>query len=434
MSEGYTPKVKEADPPKRIELFQYSLLALPLAFAGLPLYVHAPDFYTRHLGVDVGLIAIILLIIRSFDAIQDPYIGYLSDKHAQKRFLIMSLGVVLLMCGMGGVFFGPLLPIPVWLWFSLAMIMATTGFSIVTINLNMIGGFWHSDKEQRTRISAWREASALAGLLIAVILPAVFQQFKPAEIAFRLLFGVFCIIMVTGFVMFSRFMRRITPGHLITQKTEMKGLSFFKILAGSEWRFFLTCFLTHVAASLPGVMVLYFIIDYLDAAEYQGLFLSLYFVSGALLMPFWVKLARKIGKEKAWLLSMLLAIATFIWAAFLNTGDIWPYAIICVLSGMSLGADLALPPSILADKVEAQNKESEATQNYALLAFIPKMGIAISSGVSLLILDSFGFQPGEVNTEIAKNGLLIMYAVIPCGFKLASAALLWTTIRRTEYK
>lgn len=411
--------------PTKISLFQYSLLALPLAFAGLPLYIHAPDFYTRDLGISIGLIGIILLCIRMFDAIQDPVIGYISDKHASRRFGIMMAGAMMLMAGMAAVFYGPQLGLSAAVWFALSMILATTGFSIVTINLNMIGGFWRDEPQERTRISAWREAFALVGLLIASVLPAALFTIKPAEEAYRILFWVFGAVMIAGLIMFARFMKRLSSDHKITQSSSQKGLSFLQILFGLDRRFFCVCFLTHLAAAMPGVMVLFFIRDYLGAGNLAGLFLLLYFISGAALMTVWVNLASRIGKERAWLASMLLAVVTFIWAFFLQPGDVVAYGIICVLSGMALGADLALPPSILADRVSAQKTESEATQYYALLAFISKLSIAMASGSSFLILDYLGFIAGTPNSPETLQGLIVLYALVPCLIKLIAAYVLW---------
>lgn len=420
---------KGQEKPSALSAFQYSVLALPLAFAGLPLYIHAPDFYARELGMSIGLIGIILLAIRLFDAFQDPLLGYLSDLNAAKRYKIVLAGAAMLVGGMALVFYGPPAFISTPLWFAGGMILATTGFSIVTINLNMIGGFWHDSPEQRTRISAWREAFALVGLLIASVLPSVLQEFRPAETAFKILFWVFGVIMVTAFIMFTRFMSRISPGHMITTTRTKKGLSFFSILKGKEKGFFLVCFLTHLAAALPGVMVLFFIEDYLQAGNLAGLFLFIYFVSGAALIGLWVKIADKIGKEKTWMISMFLAVATFIWAYGLQPGDVVSYAIICALSGLSLGADLALPPSIIADRVNARKSEGEATQYYALLAFMPKMAIAIASGISFLILDQLGFEPGAQNPPSAMHALITLYALVPCVVKLMAAAALWNNLK-----
>lgn len=411
--------------PTKKSLFQYSILALPLAFSGLPLYIHAPDFYTRDLGMSIGLIGVILLAIRLIDAFQDPFIGYIADKNAENRFRIVATGVAMLITGMAAVFYGPQFSIPVAVWFTFSMILATTGFSIVTINLNMIGGFWHDAPEQRTRISAWREALSLVGLLVASVLPAILQNITPPKEAFIILFWVFAFIMIASFLLFLGFMKQIATDHKIKNSSTNKGLSFFPILVGPDKPFFFVCFLTHLAAAMPGVMVLFFIRDYLGAESLSGLFLFLYFIAGAALMAVWVKLAGKIGKERAWLASMLLAVATFVWAFFLQPGDTVAYGIICILSGMALGADLALPPSILADRITRQKSEAEATQYFALIAFIPKVAIAIASGISFITLHYLGFVAGVQNSPEVMQGVITLYALVPCLIKLIAAYFLW---------
>jgi len=164
-----------------------------------------------------------------------------------------------------------------------------------------------------------------------------------------------------------------------------------------------------------------------------GLFLLLYFISGAAFMPLWVHLAEQFGKEKAWMMSMILAVFAFIWAFFLGAGDGYQYGIICLLSGMALGADLSLPPSILADRITSEKKEADATQYYALLAFIPKIAVAVVSGVSFLILGEFGFEAGAENSVEALNAMAFLYALIPCLIKLSAAALLWSLYTKEEY-
>lgn len=411
--------------PTKSALLDYSFIALPLAFAGLPLYIYAPDFYVRDLGLNLGLIGVILLVIRLFDAFQDPLIGYISDKHAPKRLEIITWGAIFLITGMAALFYGPQYEIPAAPWFAISMILATTGFSIVTININMIGGFWHSASTQRTRISAWREGFALVGLLVASTLPAILQSMQPNAEAFKTLFWVFAGIMMMAFILFRRFMRQIPPDHAMSQSKTQKGFSFFPLLFGQNKHFFGVCFLTHLAAAIPGVMLLFFIRDYLDAENFAGLFLLLYFLSGALLIAVWVKLAKRIGKEKAWFFSMVLSIVTFIGAYFLNTGDVTAYAIICILSGTALGADLALPPSILADRVSAQKTQNEATQSYAVLAFIPKTAIAIASGVAFIILGQVGFIAGGENSDETLKSVITLYALVPCVIKLFAAIYLW---------
>ena len=68
-----------------LNLFGYSILAFPIAFAGIPIYIHAPDFYSATLGVSLATLGVTLLVLRIIDALQDPLIGYLSDKYSHKR-------------------------------------------------------------------------------------------------------------------------------------------------------------------------------------------------------------------------------------------------------------------------------------------------------------------------------------------------------------
>lgn len=414
--------------PNRWLLFQYSLLAFPLAFAGLPLYIHAPDFYTRHLGLGLGAIGIILLLVRLFDAVQDPLIGYLSDRYATRRKIILALGVLALTVGLLALFFGPQFSIATAIWFAGSMILATSGFSIVVINLNMIGGFWSADQHQRTRIAGWRESFTLFGLLVASILPTIFLSYTEATQAFRWLFVVYAIAMLFAWFMFVKFLKVADLKHL-NQPASLSSNGFFQILHDKQRLFFFTYFLTQVAASLPAVLILFFVRDYLKADSYTGLFLFLYFISGAALMQLWFVLSKKLDKYRAWLISMVLSIAVFIWVILLQPGDILSYSIICILSGFALGADLALPASIVADRINARHAEDRATQYYGVMAFIPKLALALASGCAFLLLDKAGFIAAGENTQETLLTLLILYGLIPCVIKCLAAISLWKLIK-----
>ncbi len=396
-------------------LFQYGFLALPLAFAGVPLYIHAPDFYTRDLGLSLGLIGAILLFIRLFDAVQDPIIGYLSDKYPRQRHNIIMVGITLLMVGISGIFHGNHSPIPLSVWFTLSMIVATTGFSILAINLTMIGGLWSNDKNERTRISSWREAFSLVGLLIASIIPTLFS-YDYLVVTFIALIGV-------AYYLFANFLKDNPVQN--NKKNATISFSFLKILFGQDRLFFTICFITHIAAAIPAVMVLFFINDYLQAESLQGLFLLLYFLSGALFMPFWTWGAARFGKYQTWIGAMVLSVITFCFAYTLQSGDIVTYGIICMLSGIALGGDLSLPPSILADRISRKKQEYQATQYYAALAFLPKIAVAIASGGTFLILNHYGFTVGAEKSEYTQKVMIVMYALVPCFIKLIAVVLLW---------
>src|SRR5687768_4858736 len=83
----------------RLHLLRYGALGVPLAFAGLPVYVHVPKFYADSLQLSLGLLGSILLIIRLCDAFIDPLIGLVSDRLRHHRRLIMIAMAPLLLIG-----------------------------------------------------------------------------------------------------------------------------------------------------------------------------------------------------------------------------------------------------------------------------------------------------------------------------------------------
>ncbi len=58
-----------------IHHLRVSLYALMLAAAGIPLYIHLPQFASINLGMSLGTVGVILMAIRVIDLVQDPLIG-----------------------------------------------------------------------------------------------------------------------------------------------------------------------------------------------------------------------------------------------------------------------------------------------------------------------------------------------------------------------
>lgn len=402
------------------DIVWYGAMAFPLAFAGLPIYLHAPDFYAVSVGLPLTGLGTALLLLRLFDALQDPLIGSLSDRFHAHRAYILALGTVLL----GGGFwmlFHPFETLPL-LWFAGSVLICTTGFSIVSINLQALGGLWPASPTDRTRITAIREALGLAGLLTAAISPTVLSQAVGARSAFHLLTVAYLPLLALAYWVLIAWTRR-TPlprPRSLTPAGKQTWLGLLK----HPWRggFYVLVFFNTFASSIPAVLVLFFVRDRLGAESYTGLFLLLYFLAGAASMPLWTQLAARLGKLRAWQFSLVTAIVTFCWAALLGQGDIAAYAAVCVLSGMALGADLALPPAMLADHIDKEKCQNAASRLFALMALLSKSALAIATGVALPFLDLFGYVP---DTPISPDQALILsltYAAIPCILKLAALA------------
>jgi Na+/melibiose symporter-like transporter len=402
------------------QLAAYGLLGMPLAMAALPLYVHLPKFYGDDLGMPLALLGAILLVTRLGDAVVDPLLGYLSDRAGNRlRFVVASLP--LLGIGMITLFHPPLESARLPIWLAGALTVTYLGFSMASISYQAWGAQLSTDIHERTRVTASREIFTLIGVLVAAAAPQLLGGENGLGLGrFSLVFAA--LISVCGAITLSA-SPRPTP-----RRTDTSGLwrAMTQPLANRDFRVLLVVFvLSGIAAAIPSTLVLFDIQDGLRAYGTSAIFLVLYFLAGAAGMPFWVWLARRLGKKQAWIASMLLAVGAFIWAYALGAGDLAEYGVICVLSGMALGADLALPPSILADVIDrdARTRAGAAAEGsyFGLWNLVTKANLAAAAGIALPVLAWLGYQPGAGGETGAVS---LVYCIFPCAFKLAAVAAL----------
>lgn len=399
-------------------LAAYGALGLPLAMAALPLYVYLPKLYAGDFGLPLALVGAILLVTRLADAISDPVLGWLADRWPRReRFIAAALPLLAL--GMLALLQPPGAGLVAWL--AAALVVTYLGFSMASIAYQAWGAQLSDDVHERTRITAARELFTLAGVVIAAAAPALLGGENAVGLArFGWVFaGLLALCAAVTLALAPRPHRPVRAAGGFSQALAAP-------LANPGFRHLLAVFvLSGVAAAVPSTLVLFFIADVLQAPHLSGLFLVLYFVAGAAGIPLWVRLSRRIGKRGAWVAGMLLAVVAFVWAYALGPGDVVAFGAICVLSGVALGADLALPASILADVIDRDRRGAEASSAgsyFGIWNLATKANLAIAAGVALPALAALGYAPGEGG---AARSLALVYCVLPCLLKLGSAAVLW---------
>jgi Na+/melibiose symporter-like transporter len=100
------------------------------------------------------------------------------------------------------------------------------------------------------------------------------------------------------------------------------------------------------------------------------------------------------------------------------------------MSGLGLGADLALPPSLLADVIDddaARGLGRREGAYFGLWNLATKLNLALAAGVALPLLQGFGYLTGQFNDSTALTALAAVYALLPCLLKAVAAAVLWAS-------
>ena len=179
--------------------------------------------------------------------------------------------------------------------------------------------------------------------------------------------------------------------------------------------------------AFSSTLFLFFVESRLNAPDWAGIFLILFFLAAAIATPFWTKLADVHGVFKILKISMLLSIISFFGATFLAEGDGLIFSAICLLSGATVGADLALLPVLFARQIE--NSSIVPDLGFSLWNFVSKATLAFAAVISLPLLELVGFNSSGPNSENALLALTFGYAVLPCILKCISIFLLLKILR-----
>ncbi len=401
----------------------YGALGLPLAFVALPLYVVLPNHYASAFGVPLATLGALLLGARLLDAFADPWIGRWVDRwfaHSPQRVLAAAvLAALVLALGFRGLFFPPTRdPQGLLLWCAALLAVTYLSYSVISVLHQAWGARLGGDEGQRARIVSWREGLALLGVLVASVLPSLAGLGVTSV--------VFALLLAAGVALLFRALR---PGPRLAEVAAMTA----PLRTPAFRRLLLIYLVNGVASAVPATLVLFFIRDRLQATAWEPLFLASYFAAGALSMPLWMRVVARFGLARAWMAGMLLAIATFAWAALLGAGDIVGYTLVCVASGMALGADLALPGALLAGVIQRAGHGGRLEGAYfGWWNFATKLNLALAAGIALPLLGLFGYTPGSQSAD-ALHALALAYCLLPCLLKAAAATLLYTRwLRQAE--
>ncbi len=411
-------------------LAAYGFLGMPLAMAALPIYVHVPKFYADTLGLSLASVGFWLLAARALDAVQDPLLGWWSDRRRGLpggRWVFVLVGAPLLALGMVGLFDPPQwTPASLQWWLIGNLVLVYTAYSLVTVSYQAHGAEITADRNERTRVTAWREAFALAGVFLAAIVPEVLRRVSGDREGFAQFAYLFVpVVLVAAVVAAMRSPRAQVAPRALAPSWDTLWLP----LGNRAFRRLAFVFLLNgIAAAIPATLVLFFIADVVRRPDLTAHFLVAYFAAGAIGMPAWVWLARRVGKVRAWLAGMALSIVAFVWAFYLRDGDVGPYLAICVMSGLALGADLALPPSLLADVIDDDERRGRGRHEgayFGIWNLITKLNLALAAGVALPLLAASGYRSTTLPAGAALVTLSAVYALLPCGLKAFAALALW---------
>jgi len=404
----------------RWRLLAYALPGMVLAALGLPVMVLLPTAYAEDFGLGLSRAAIALLAARLFDVASDPLIGWLCDRSPGGRRLWLAGGLPLILFA-GWHLFRPALPVSM-LGLAGWSILFSLGITAVTVPYQAWGVDMSQDDHQRSVIASWREGFGLIGVLTAM----VSYSLGSGDTADRLghFFPPIALLLSVAFAAAVTLVREPPParlqrqGPVVVRPPLVRNRPFFRL--------FLAQSINALANGLPATLFLPFVEHVLGKRDSAGPMLLIYFSASIIGIPLWWKIGKRMQKYRAWRLSLTLTSLAFAPTLLLGNNDLLPFAVICVLTGLGLAGDLALPAAILAETVHDEQQvtqRSSAGFYVSLWALCAKLGLAFAVGISFPLLNLAGLDSASQGS-LANHSLSLLYAGLPILLKLLAVWLL----------
>lgn len=397
------------------------------SFAGaamvIPIAIHLTIFYSDTILVPLGFIALVKATARSFDALTDPLMGWVSDRTRSRwgrRRPWMVVGAPLCALAFVAMFTPPqsLSVLGGAAWLATTYTLYYLFHTVYVIPHYGLGPELTLDYRERNTLFVYREAFVIAGTLCASVLPALLIGFfgtRSAYTAFALIFATLLTLLYVNLVARVRerpdFGNR-PPNPLVPGVRRMMRNRPFRILL-------VVYVVFSVTAAIPGMMMPYYskyILQPENPDLALGMLLAIYFAAGFVAMPFWLWAANRFGKKPTWLVSFLPGLTGGLMLYQLGPGDLLPAALILTWSGTGFSAGAFLGPSMQADVIDYDElysgKRREAQYGGAWSVISKFVGIP-SLSVPLAILATVGFVPNVEQSETVSRTISAIFCLAP---------------------
>ena len=398
--------------------------AICLYWSGIGLYLLY--FYTDVVGISPILAGWIYALGIGWDAITDPFMGYLAERTKTKMgsyrpfiyygSIPLALSFVLLF------WVPPFEGTVLFLFLILVNLIHRSCFTIVSVPYSSLTARITNDSNERTKLTTARMISASFGTLSmsALAFPLI-AYFGGADEAFGFLWlAIISGLIAIALLSVTVFSVREKVDEIVTSNLP-NFVSITKTVA-TNYPFWIVFGCILILGS-TGVMfnknLIYFVKYGLELHEYQGLILGVSSGASFLSLPFWAYLALKIGKRETWLISMTIAFIGLLLFFYYPIASLNELLILLALIGVGNGAGGVLFWSMLPDTVEyGEWKSGIRTESslYGFMTFAQKSSIAVAALILGFLLSGIGFEPNQIQSEETISGMKFMMSWIPiCG-------------------
>ncbi|TWT20570.1 MFS transporter [Luteimonas wenzhouensis] len=380
-------------------------------------------FYTDVYGLRPADVALLLVVVRLFDAVTDPLMGLLTDRietrwgRYRPYFLVFALpfGIsVFLTFTTPDAAYGAKLA-----WAYATYLLVTLFFTIVTIPYISLIGVLTADPKERLSANGYRLFFAkVAAFLVTILVPLLAERWGQGQLAegYRWAMGLMGLMAAVLFL-FCFFTTTERVRHQVERTPLLQQARL--LLRNDQWLLLCAvCVIGTVGYVVRGSVAAYYAKYYLGGdARLLSAFLATGVVAAILAMV-----------ASTWITKRWCKVAMFRWTQLLvgvlslamyllvGPGDVALafvfYFLICFV------VDLHAPVFWSAVVESVDYGHARAGTRVAGLAmggisFCQKAGMGLAGAIVGMLLAGFGYVPDQPQSETALNGIALMLTLIP---------------------
>ncbi|MBL6900367.1 MAG: MFS transporter [SAR86 cluster bacterium] len=397
-------------------------IAICLYWSGVGLYLLY--FYTDVVGISPSLAGLIYGIGMLWDAVTDPFMGYIAERTRTKWGVYrpyLLFGNVPLALSFVLLFWVP--PFEGAMLFSFLLftnLLHRTCFTIVSVPFSSLTPRITSDSQERTNLTGFRMLGAQTGtnLMALLAFPIIFWVGGEDESSGFLVLGA-----IAGLTALA-----IHAVTFITVKEPENDLGIERVggsLAeaaqavaknGPFWLVFSATLIVGITTIFFGNNLIYYTKYALNLHQHQGTILFTSGIIAFLSIPIWWVISNRIGKKLTWLISSSVTLIALISFYLYPISQLNELLVLVGFIGFGSGAGGILFWSMLPDTIEYGEVHTGVRSEsslYGFMTFAQKGSIAFAIIILGLVLDAIGFQANEIQTESTIADMKAIMTLIP---------------------
>ncbi|NJL20811.1 MAG: MFS transporter [Leptolyngbyaceae cyanobacterium SM1_3_5] len=384
-------------------------------------------FFTNVAGLDPRTAGSILAIGKVFDAINDPIVGFLSDRTQSRwgrRHSWMIVGAIPF-----GIFFflqwlvpsfsdNPATNQTALFWYYVVIsILFNTAFTAVNLPYTALTPELTQDYHERTSLNSFRFAFSIGGSILALILGLVISLVVTDSAQQYLALGAVCAVLSVFPIYWCVWGTK--ERYSSDSETNIPFFEQLKIVFSNRpFLYVIGIYLcSWLAFQLTATVLPYFTVNWMGLDSYFAVALIVQGVAIVMLFV-WSAVSKRRGKRVVYFWGMAMWIIAQAGLFLLQPGQNALLFLLAGLAGVGVATAYLVPWSMLPDVIELDELQTGQRREgifYAFMVLLQKIGLALALFLVGQALGAAGFieaTPGEALPTQPDSALLAIRLVI----------------------